>query len=79
VFRLGADGLTLIEIGPGVDVERHVLAQMGFRPKIAPDLKTMDAALFKPEPIGLGARIAQAPRHPRSTRVAEWQKQRGLS
>jgi propionate CoA-transferase len=72
VFRLAKDGLTLIEIGPGVDLERHVLAQMGFRPKIAPDLKIMDAALFKPEPIGLAAHIAQAPPRPRSSRVAEW-------
>jgi propionate CoA-transferase len=79
VFRLGADGLTLVEIGPGVDVERHVLAQMGFRPKIAPDLKTMDAGLFKPAPIGLASRIAQAPPRPRSTRVAEWRAKQGIA
>jgi propionate CoA-transferase len=79
VFRLGADGLTLVEIGPGVDVEAHVLAQMGFRPTIAPDLKVMDSALFRPEPIGLASRIAQAPSRPRSTRAAEWRAQRGIS
>ena len=79
VFRLGADGLELIEIGPGVDLERHVLAQMGFRPKVAADLKTMDAALFQPEPIALASRIARARRRPRSSRVAEWRAQRGLA
>ncbi len=48
VFRLGRDGLELIEIAPGVDLERDVLAHMRFRPKIG-DLKLMDAELFRPE------------------------------
>jgi propionate CoA-transferase len=77
VFRLERDGPTLIEIGPGVDLERHVLAQMGFRPKIASDLKIMEPALFAPEPIGLAARIAQAHPRPRSARVAEWRAKHG--
>ena len=32
VFRVGANGLELIEIAPGLDAERDVIAQMGFRP-----------------------------------------------
>ena len=56
VLRLGDDGLELIEIAPGVDLERDLLARMGFRPKIAPDLRVMDAAIFSDAPLGLGER-----------------------
>ncbi len=47
VFKLINHELTLTEIAPGIDLERDVLAQMGFRPAISPDLKTMDPALFQ--------------------------------
>jgi len=50
VLRLGDEGLQLIEIAPGVDLERDVLARMGFRPQIAPDLCEMDAAIFTDTP-----------------------------
>ena len=56
VFRLGPDGLALIEIAPGVDLERDVLAKMGFRPEIAADLREMDPAIFSPTPLGLARR-----------------------
>jgi len=38
--------MTLIEIAPGLDLEKDVLAHMGFRPAIAAPVKIMDAALF---------------------------------
>ena len=53
VFRLTPDGLELMEIAPGADLERDILARMEFRPRISPDLKEMDARLFRPEPLGL--------------------------
>jgi propionate CoA-transferase len=53
VLRLGDNGLELIEIAPGVDLEHDVLARMGFRPKIARDLREMDAAIFTDAPLGL--------------------------
>jgi propionate CoA-transferase len=56
VFRLGEGGLELIEVAPGVDLDRDVLDRMGFRPRIAPELCEMDAAIFSDEPLGLGAR-----------------------
>lgn len=56
VLRLGDNGLELIEIAPGVDLTRDVMARMGFRPKIARDLREMDAAIFSDAPLGLGER-----------------------
>ncbi|MDY6825623.1 MAG: CoA-transferase [Bacillota bacterium] len=49
VFRLEPEGLTLIEIAPGIDLEKDVLAVMGFKPRISPDLYTIPAGIFKPE------------------------------
>lgn len=46
VFELQAEGPVLIEIAPGLDLERDILAHMGFRPRIADNLRPMDAALF---------------------------------
>ena len=45
-FRLTADGVELFEIAPGVDLQRDVLDQIGFVPRIAADLNVMDAAHF---------------------------------
>lgn len=56
VFRLGEHGLTLIEVAPGIEIERDILAHMPFRPVIdGPCL--MDAAIFLPEPMGLRGRM----------------------
>ena len=56
VLRLGAAGLELIEIAPGIDYERDVLARMAFRPDVSPALREMDAAIFTDAPLGLGER-----------------------
>lgn len=53
VFTLGEKGLKLIEIAPGIDLEKDILAHMDFKPEIAEDLKVMDPALFSPEKLGL--------------------------
>ena len=53
VFRLIESGLELIEIAPGVDLERDILARMDFRPAISPSLKTMDARIFSDGPMHL--------------------------
>lgn len=46
VFELTPEGPKLIEIAPGVDLQRDILDQMEFRPLIAEPLKQMDAAIF---------------------------------
>jgi propionate CoA-transferase len=53
VFRVGAEGLELSEVAPGIDVERDIMANMDFRPAVARDLREMDARLFSPAPMGL--------------------------
>ena len=53
VFRLVKDGLELIEIAPGVDLEKDVLAKMAFKPLVSKDLKLMDARLFNEALMGL--------------------------
>ncbi|MFN2156957.1 MAG: hypothetical protein ACK2UX_17115, partial [Anaerolineae bacterium] len=47
VFELAPEGLVVREIAPGLDLERDVIARMGFRPLIAEDLRTMDAEIFR--------------------------------
>ncbi|MBL8372924.1 MAG: acyl CoA:acetate/3-ketoacid CoA transferase [Burkholderiaceae bacterium] len=70
VFRLVADptsedgeggALELIEIAPGVDLARDVLAHMGFAPRISPALAPMDARLFDPQPLGLREQLLDRP------------------
>jgi len=76
VFRIGADGLELIEIAPGIDVERDVLAQMRFRPRVARDLREMDARIFAPRRMDLAAHVDAKPRRYRSPRIAQWYEAR---
>ncbi len=65
VLRLKADGaqgcLELIEIAPGIDLARDILAQMDFVPAIAPQLRLMDASLFASAAIGLRERLLATP------------------
>ncbi len=61
VFRLTVQGPVLCEVAPGVDIERDVIGRMGFRPVIAPDLKTMDGRIFRKEPMGLKRAWPAAP------------------
>ncbi|MFC7053289.1 acyl CoA:acetate/3-ketoacid CoA transferase [Hansschlegelia quercus] len=52
VFELTEDGLELIEVAPGIDIERDILAHMDFKPIVkAPVL--MDARIFRDEPMDL--------------------------
>ena len=53
VFDLTDNGLRLVEIAPGVDLDRDILQQMEFKPIISPELKNMDHRLFYKEKMSL--------------------------
>ena len=46
VFELRDGDITLVEIAPGVDLERDVLGQMNFTPAVAADLALMPTLIF---------------------------------
>jgi propionate CoA-transferase len=71
VFRLGKEGLELTEIAPGVDLERDILALMDFAPVMHAPPVLMDAAIFRPEPMGLRERLLAIPLARRFTYAAE--------
>lgn len=53
VFRLEEEGLTLVEIAHGVDLQEDILDQMEFRPAIPEYVRYMDPRLFRDGPMGL--------------------------
>lgn len=55
VFTLDDEGVTLIEVADGIDLERDVVAQMGFRPLVAERVARIDPRVFAAEPMGLAA------------------------
>lgn len=61
VFRLASEGMELIEIAPGVDLERDILAHMKFQPHIPQPPKLMDARIFQPETMGLRTDLLEVP------------------
>lgn len=52
VFKLTPEGVELIEIAPGIDLQKDVLDQMEFKP-IMKDVKTMDQRIFRDDLMGL--------------------------
>jgi propionate CoA-transferase len=60
VLRLTPEGLELIEIAPGVDLDQDILAHMNFRP-IINNPRPMDARIFYPEIMGLKDDLLRLP------------------
>jgi propionate CoA-transferase len=73
VFKLTSDGLELVEVAPGVDIERDILARMAFRPIIR-NPAIMDQRIFASGPMGLRDQLLRMPieqrftYHPRENR-----------
>jgi propionate CoA-transferase len=53
VVRLEREGLTVVEVASGIDLEKQVLAQAECELKVSPNLRIMDPRIFLPGPIGL--------------------------
>ncbi|MCK7513120.1 MAG: hypothetical protein MZV70_59935 [Desulfobacterales bacterium] len=66
VFTLTGKGVELIEIAPGVDLEKDILAQMEFKP-IIKNIRLMDERIFKPVPMGLKDDLLSIPINERLT------------
>lgn len=52
VFELTKEGLKLIEVAPGIDIEKDILTHMDFKP-IIDNPNVMDARIFQDGPMGL--------------------------
>lgn len=53
VFRVTAAGLELIEIAPGLAIDRDIRAVTEFDFAVSPELRVMQDKLFRAEPMGL--------------------------
>jgi propionate CoA-transferase len=53
VFELTAEGIVLTEIAPGVSLDEHIRARIGFPIGVSPRLRQMDVRLFRDEPMNL--------------------------
>jgi len=72
VLKLGGQGLELIEIAPGIDMERDIFACMDFRPQVkVGELCIMDERIFRDEPMGLREELLSLPLEERLTYNAE--------
>jgi propionate CoA-transferase len=63
VFKLVNEGVMLIEIAPGIDLQTEILDMMEFKPIISPDLKIMDSTLFMNGPFGLKNNLKKVSLH----------------
>ena len=60
VLCLTGRGMELVEIAPGMDLERDILSQMDFVPVIDSPPRLMDARIFQSGPMGLREDLAGA-------------------
>ena len=65
VFRLCEQGLELIEVAPGIDVQNDILRHMAFRPVIRHTPKLMDPRIFRDEPMQLRHALLDRPMNER--------------
>ncbi len=61
VFKLTEEGMELIEVAPGMDIEKDILAQMDFTPVMKGEPKLMDERIFAEKPMSLGDDLLSIP------------------
>ena len=61
VFRLCPEGLELVEIAPGVDLQKDILERMDFVPLMRAEPVLMDSRIFREEPMRLRAEMLEMP------------------
>ena len=82
VFALTPEGLELVEVAPGIDIERDILALMDFKPMIPRDPVLMDARIFRAGANGPARGSARDPAgpalHPRRAAEPVFRQSRAL-
>ncbi len=63
VFSMCAEGITLTEVAPGIDIERDILRHMDFVPIIS-EVKTMDKRIFLDAPMALSQQFLVTEQQP---------------
>jgi len=71
VFSLCDEGLELVEIAPGVDLAKDILAKMDFAPVMYRAPRLMDGRIFLSEPMGLRDNMLSLPLEQRFSYDAE--------
>ena len=71
VFRLTSEGLELIEIAPGVDVQKDILDKMDFVPLMPGEPRLMDARIFAEAPMNIRPDMLEMPLDERLSYDAE--------
>ncbi len=67
VFALKPEGLELVEVAPGIDIERQILSLMDFKPLIPRDPVPMDGRIFRDQAMGLREDLLAIPLDQRFT------------
>jgi propionate CoA-transferase len=61
VFRPGPEGMELVEIAPGIDLEKDILSNMNFAPIMREAPRTMDPRIFMPDKMGIQTDLLDVP------------------
>ena len=64
VFVLRPEGIELVEIAPGIDLQRDILDQMRFKPNISRSLRPMEARIFRPDLIKMRDELLKGQQFP---------------